>query len=283
MLHKILGNAAPVLADKLNLTLIKDDSKCGWPLDQLIRQINIFVCQHGFKLAVHEPYQSSPFESASRDYKIARVYTPGTLPEEHFGGLETPRGLLSIACSPRSQTDDPAGHLYHLFSYDVSTAARSEYVITLDGVRERLEAIHPAEIVLHSEILADKQHPIHAALASFPAVLSAPVRFPEATPSPNASSGSSHSLMQTYLNETLFILAPSLSESRTHQFLAHPSEMRLEGSALSALEVRKRASSGSSSGSLLAVLKRTCTPGGAKLLAGRLCAYRLALALIRIY
>ncbi|KAF9457104.1 muts domain V-domain-containing protein, partial [Collybia nuda] len=277
---------------KIKLTSRKWDNcrvpMCGFPLVHLDKHLKVLVQQNKRFVAMCEEFpRSSSLGTKEFDRRVVRVVTPGTLIDEPFLDPYENNYLLAVSTPEISEPTRDISSV-GLAWIDVSTGEFFAKVTTLDEIRDELARISPREVVLDKRMESIKDHPVFRALAEDNNFVSyiTPSSFittekkisptPSATPwadvdSPkhtDTSEASAIKLLTSYLSANLLDHMPVLSSPRREGSKPH---MEIDSHTIKALEIRERVWEGGTKGSLLAVMKRTLTYGGSRLLARWLC------------
>lgn len=126
----------------------------GFPLVQLDKYLKHLVQVHGYTVVLVEEYDKvEVFKGeGSKDRKVGRVVTPGTLLDESWLSGEESRYLLSISVSESTtqtaSADKPASMGLWLAYTDASTGEFYSKESTLAQLEDELARIVPREIVL---------------------------------------------------------------------------------------------------------------------------------------
>jgi DNA mismatch repair ATPase MutS len=259
----------------------------------------MLVQQHKRFVALCEEFPRPQYEGPGLERRVVRVLTPGTLLDEPFLNTYENNYLLALSSVPATApaTETTIG----LAWIDVSTGEFFAKTTTETGLHDEIVRLGPREIVLDKGLEDEPSHPIRRALQEegcfvsyieqpdIPVAhegssnLSAPISAsdditgvdtPTLTGESNAETQSVR-LLTSYLHTTMLEHMPRLSAPRREQ---DSGRMHIDAHTLTALEIRESMREGGGvAGSLLAVVKRTVTNGGTRLLARWLCASHLLL------
>lgn len=247
---------------------------CGFPLVHLDRHLKTLVQQSGLFVAICEETKTS---QGDFERHVARIVTPGTLIDESFLNVQQDNYVLAVGMS--SETSSALG----LSWIDVSTGEFYSQVSSLEDLADDLARIAPREIVLHKSLEEQQQHAVRLALAgNAPSICyvlptdeastrtSIPHFAPESFVFSSAHPEESQSirLLTYFLRENMLDMMPDLAAPT---FQSQESRMQIDSHTIKGLEI-KESSDGGVKGTLLSVVKRTVTNGGARLLSRWLCA-----------
>lgn len=279
---------APLLARLLGIKLTskmfgKGSKKArypfaGFPLAQLIKHVSTLV-EAGHKVVVVEEFKAA---GGSTSRRVTRIVTPGTGIEEGLAtvnenGLEQPQPRFVLALGVLGE-DEAIGMAYR----DVATGAAFTRTSTLARLRDDILLVEPKEIVMDKTArdspLTRKVWDVLRAESTREGIMLSESST-DAVPTSVSSSASTggglspaesaaEDVLLAYLAATL-LTSPPPRIKPTH---IDPSRvMQMDSTTLKSLEV-KESLRGGLRGSLLSAIKRTSTPGGARLLQERLCA-----------
>ena len=256
--------------------------QAGFPFFQLDRYLKILVQDLNRYVAIAEEF---PNEKAGipgelmHDRRVARIITPGTLIDENFMDPFTNNYVLAI------HVHDPGQEPNHNLSLplglawmDLSTGQFFTQSTNLADLPSYLARIGPREIVLDEDLQASKDHGIfnvlaedrhlitYASSAEIQAVsdwspmLESPVppRLGNTFTAEEIAAGSS--LLQ-YIKARL-----QGSKMKLQPPTRQLDMMGLDKNTMRALEIKKTMRDDLFSGSLLHIIRRTVTKGGARLL-----------------
>jgi DNA mismatch repair protein MutS len=289
------SRALGIVLTKRGKHLGQDIPMCGVPVeradDYLQRLIGL-----GHRVAVCEQTED-PAEARKRGAKsvvrrdVVRLVTPGTITEDRL--LDPGRANLFIAVARRKASD--AAWCYGLAAVDISTGRFSLCETDEAGLAAELARLDPREILLPDQVLDDPTlaslwRETKAALTPLPrdgldpsaaerrlrehfgvAALDAFGSFGRAE---MAAAGSALQYVERTQLDSRPVLQPP-THDRAGPTLAIDAATRMN------LELT-RTLSGERAGSLLSVIDRTATPGGARLLAERLAGPLTDVAAIRL-
>ena len=291
---EIASRALGIVLTKRGKHLGQDIPMCGVPIeradDYLQRLIGL-----GHRVAVCEQMED-PAEAKKRGAKavvrrdVVRLVTPGTITEERL--LEPARASLLVAVARRKLTEED--YVYGVAAVDISTGVFTVVETSRGGLGPTLARLEPREIVLPDTLHDDRD------LAPVWRETGAPL-YPLPRDGLDAASAERR-LKETFGVATLdafgaFTRAEIaaagtvlLYVERT-QIGARPAlrpPAREDGTGVLVVDAATRANleltrtlSGERTGSLLAVIDRTLTPGGGRLLAERLSGPLTDIAAIR--
>ncbi len=288
--YELFFEDAEVASRALGIVLTKrgrhqgaDIPMCGVPVERADDYLQRLIAQ-GYRVAVCEQAED-PAEAKKRGAKsvvrreVVRIVTPGTITEDQL--LEPRQANILLAVARRRASD--AGWLYGLAALDISTGRFT--LSQTDGLSLAAEIarLEPREIVVPDLVHDDPElrplwREVHAAIVPIARegldAASAERRlcdffgvatldsFGAFAPVELAAAGAA----LLYVERTQLGQRPALQPPR-----------REEASGLVAIDAATRANleltrtlSGDRTGSLLATIDRTVTPGGARLLAERL-------------
>ncbi|KAL4399955.1 ATP-dependent DNA damage sensor [Malassezia pachydermatis] len=259
---------APTLASLLGIKLATRKwagqriPMAGFPIFQLDKYLKVLVQDHGQLVAICEEFKTDD-RSLPFDRRVTRVVSPGTLIDERFLDPFHNNFILAI-------TEQESGS-YGLAWLDVSTADFQTAVSEDDkSLRDEVARIAPREIVLEGAICP----PDHAIWDATDRISTSVARIP----TPVASTTQTYmehawiseaerktiSLLTAYLQTRLMEHMPSLEVGLPHCQKA-TQVMHIDAATLNALEIRET-NERSARGSLVSILRRTVTQGGARLL-----------------
>ncbi|KAJ3510725.1 hypothetical protein NLJ89_g4516 [Agrocybe chaxingu] len=270
---------------------------CGFPIFHLDRHLKTLVQQEKRFVAMCEEFRLSTNDATVKEFerRITRIITPGTLIDESFLNPMANNYLLAINSSSSTLTD-PVG----LAWIDVSAGEFFSKHCSLESISDDLARIAPREIILEASFRQLPDHPIFSALVdsdclisytsienmNAPAPLSgneepfyfesyASVSQPHLSKCLQRTSTkaerqeiSAIGLLTKFLKENLLEHMPLL-DAPFHEDVKD--RMQIDSHTIQGLEIRETGYEGSAKGSLLSVIKRTTTSGGARLLARWLC------------
>lgn len=214
------------------------------------------------------------------DRRVSRIITPGTLIDEPF--LNPFENNYLLAISVPSNVDPISGfnHSLGLAWTDISTGEFYSRQCLLESLQDELARIAPREVILTNDFKSIPDHPVVKALVeegsfisfvAFPHTDDIPRRVEYDHPHDVGFAGhnlSAEELLGAYLRANLLEHMPTLP-SPSHETALN--RMQIDSHTIKALEIREGVYQGGSKGTLLGVIKRTTTSGGARLLARWLC------------
>jgi len=231
---------------------------CGFTINQLDRHIKTLIDQAYSVVILNEFKQPN---SIQIERKVVRVVSPGTALEHASSDDDNPNYLVAIGYDKRQSPHDLA-----LVYKDLSTGASFSKLSTVDALRDELLLIEPSEVVYdpayvdqHDKvwsILNHEQQPQRFTLSKLP-------------PTDSLPGDSARSLVELgeigfgrYVDRALGEAKPRILETESQDQLQR---MILDPMTIKSLELRE-SSRGTSTGSLIHLIKRTQTPAGARLL-----------------
>jgi DNA mismatch repair protein MutS len=288
--YELFFRDAEIASRTLGIVLTKrgkhqgdDIAMCGVPVERADDYLQRLIAA-GHRVAVCEQIED-PAEAKKRGPKsvvrrdVVRLVTPGTITEERL--LEPGRASLLLAVARRKSSD--AGALYGLAAIDISTGRFTVSETPQERLAIEFARLEPREIVCPDAIYDDP------ALKEFWREVGVPV-----TPLPREgldAASAERRLKEFFGVGTLDAFGAfsraeiaaagaALAYVERTQFGARPplsapvrdasgAAMLIDAATRANLELT-RTLSGERGGSLLSVIDRTVTPGGARLLAERL-------------
>ncbi|WFD17944.1 hypothetical protein MCAP1_000155 [Malassezia caprae] len=248
----------------------------GFPIHQLDKYLKVLVQEHGNLVAICEEFKTDtknlPFQR-----RVTRVVSPGTLIDERFLDPFHNNFILAITESEEGQ--------FGLAWLDVSTADFQTTICTdPKSVRDEIARIAPREVVLVHDHIYPPDHPIAEAIRRIQAVISLTPLPEQITESlgieQNSVSAAEYSairLLTGYLSTRLLEHMPDMHVDAPQHT---EKTMHMDAATLAALEIRET-NERSTRGSLVNILRRTVTQGGARLLVHWLTAPSVSIPLIR--
>ncbi|PIL32139.1 hypothetical protein GSI_06845 [Ganoderma sinense ZZ0214-1] len=279
---------------------------CGFPIMHLHKYLKVLVQDHNRLVAMCEELRSDrPFDAKGTfERRVMRIVTPGTLIDEPFLNPYENNFLLSISpvqvehsidgltASSTSISDAPIG----LAWIDISTGEFYTKTTTIGGLRDEVVRISPKEVVLDEGLREDDTSQVRKAVTeedSFVSYFALPPKpSPAVKGSPDDQLTPDELTAQIDASKEVLPAALTSEEDRAVELLtafmhanlmdhmpslASPnrelsgSRMQIDSHTVKALEIREGLREGGTVGSLLNVIKRTVTSGGARLLARWLC------------
>ncbi|TVY37390.1 MutS protein-like protein [Lachnellula subtilissima] len=272
-------------------------SMAGFPFFQLDRYLKILVQDLNRYVAVAEEFRNDPSGKVKaggllNDRKVTRIITPGTLIDENFMDPFTNNYVLAIHAGDNSQelsqdqemendppsfpqqSDIPLG----LAWLDLSTGHFFTQFTTLSSLPSLLSRIGPREIVLGEDLQASKDHGIFTVLAEdrhlitycnpsevksikdWSPMLESPIITRIANDFTPEEEAAGSTLLQ-YVGERL-----QGSNMKLQPPTRQLDMMAIDKNTMRALEIKKTMRDDLTTGSLLHVIRRTVTKGGARLL-----------------
>lgn len=231
-------------------------SFCGFPVT-LLGKYAVSMIETGHRVVVVDEFKD---EEGYIERRVTRILTPGTAIDEGLVKLDQMNWVLAVGVVGEDGQLDLAYR-------DISTGSSFTKLSTLEQLRDDILLIEPKEVVVSAR-LADS--PSGAAVLSL--LKAEEEREPWIISSSTTSSPTdgAESVLSEYLAST-FLATPPPKTTPTHVDPA--SFLQMDSVTLKSLEIR-HSLRGGVSGSLISTIRRTVTPGGARLLAERLCASR---------
>lgn len=242
----------------------------GFPIFQLDKYLKVLVQDKGRLVAICEEFK----EGDVFQRRVSRVVSPGTLIDERFLDPFSNNFILAVA---RTRAD-----AYGLAWLDVSTSDfQTGACVDAKTLRDEIVRIHPREVVLIEGAFApdDAEAPdallwealdlVHASVAQIAPPSERAMRDAlRDAPAPRSDAErDAISLLTLYLQTRLMEHMPGLGMDASDAARAPPEQvLRLDAQTLGALEIRETARDGSVRGSVVSILRRTMTQGGARLL-----------------
>lgn len=226
---------------------------CGFPVTQLERHLRTLVQRQGRRVAVYEQFEASPVDKTIVR-RLARIYSPGTLYEPTFVLADDNNYLMAI--------DYDLGISKFSLAYtDISTGETFQNNVPATLLSAELARIEPKELVLGEM----DQHTRKFVLQSISHTTSV-------ADVPASECASPLEILKMYLRSVL----PDMEVNLGHPVESAVDRVRMSASTLGSLEIKHTRTGGSQTtkGSLAAVMRRTTTPGGSRLLLHRLCTCR---------
>lgn len=243
----------------------------GFPLFQLDKYLKVLVQEKGRLVAICEEFK----EGDTFQRRVSRVVSPGTLIDERFLDAFSNNFILSI-----SRTSP---HTFGLAWLDVSTSDFQTSTCTdARTLRDEIVRIQPREVVFVEDAFrrtdAGTQNDdalLYEALDTTNASV-ATVRPPseheqrdalQYTPELHTDAErEAIAVLTVYLQTRLMDHMHGLGIDTTEARAPTEQVMHLDAQTLGALEIREMARDGSVRGSLISILRRSTTQGGARLL-----------------
>ena len=288
--YELFFSDAEIASRTLGIVLTKrgkhqghDIAMCGVPVERADDYLQRLIAA-GHRVAVCEQVED-PAEAKKRGPKsvvrrdVVRLVTPGTITEERL--LEPGRASLLVAVARRKLSDD--GALYGLAAIDISTGRFSVMETPQERLAIEFARLEPREIVCPDAIYGDP------AMKAFWREVNVPVT-PLAREGLDAASAERRlkeffgvatlDAFGAFTRAEIAAAGAALAYVERTQFGARPplsppvrdagaGTMLIDAATRTNLELT-RTLSGERTGSLLATIDRTATPGGARLLAERL-------------
>ena len=303
---------APTVAQTLSIKLAsrkwagQSIPMAGFPIHQLEKYLKVLVQDCGMLVAICDEFKTSLSSGApSFQRRVTRVVSPGTLIDERFLDPFHNNFILAVSSPPPlsptpssslpSSASAPgstlsAGRSYGLAWLDVSTADFGTVVHNDEKtLRDEIVRLAPREVVLIADAF-DASHPVFEATNR----VQAPVAFvPTLTHAQENMLGVSQAnlrdaerkaieILTSYLQTRLLEHMPGMSvcEEGGSARASGDYVMHLDAATLNALEIRETQDH-SARGSLVSIVRRTVTQGGARLCVQWLTQPSMSLRLIR--
>lgn len=280
---EIASRTLGIVLTKRGKHLGEDIAMCGVPVDRADDYLQRLIAA-GHRVAVCEQTED-PAEARKRGGKsvvrrdVVRLVTPGTITEERL--LEPGRASLLLALARRRPSDSAA--LYGLAAIDISTGRFTVMEAAQDRLAIEFARLEPREIICPDAIHDDPE------LKAFWKEVALPVT-PLAREGLDAASAERRlreffgvatlDAFGSFSRAEIAAAGAALAYVERTQFGARPSlspPVRDGGGTTMLIDAATRANleltrtlGGERTGSLLAAIDRTVTPGGARLLAERL-------------
>ena len=233
----------------------------GFPLSQLSKYVATLV-ESGRKVVVVEEFREIEGGGGAKERRVARIVTPGTGLEDALVKSDEMSFVLALGVEDGGEV--------HMAYRDVSTGASFTRRSTLETLRDDLLLVAPKEVVVDDEMT------LHEAGRQAWEVLEGEREreglmlstvSTRALAAPTTEDSTAERILLSYLSSTLVTAPPP----QTTPVRLEPARfMQMDSVTLKSLEIRESLRGGVK-GSLLSTVKRTATPGGARLLAERLC------------
>ncbi|KAK4699646.1 hypothetical protein P7C70_g6613, partial [Phenoliferia sp. Uapishka_3] len=224
---------------------------CGFPLSQLPLHLSTLV-EAGRRVVIVDEVR----EGNEISRKVSRVVTPGTGVDEGFVKQDQMNFVLAIGFGAEEK-------VLTLAWRDVSTGAYFTKLSTLETLRDDLLLVEPKEVVISSD-LAQTSHgePVLSLLQSEAERESWLISRSKTSPTDSGA----QEILSAYLASTLVSTPPP----ETNPTVVDPTKfLQMDSTTLKSLEIRDSLRGGVR-GTLVSTVRRTVTPGGARLLTQRL-------------
>ncbi|WFC93577.1 hypothetical protein MBRA1_000198 [Malassezia brasiliensis] len=268
---------APQLAADIGIKLAsrkwagKSIPMAGFPLFQLDKYLKVLVQEKGRLVAICEEFK----EGDTFQRRVSRVVSPGTLIDERFLDAFSNNFILSISRA--------SSHRFGLAWLDVSTSDfHTSTCADARTLRDEIVRIQPREVVFVDNTFCRSD----AGTQNDDALLYEALDTASASVAtiPPPSEHEQHEALQyaaelhtdaerdaiailtVYLQTRLMDHMHGLGIDTTEARAPTEQVMHLDAQTLGALEIREMARDGSVRGSLISILRRTTTQGGARLL-----------------
>lgn len=224
---------------------------CGFPITQLDRHLRTLVQRQGRRVAVYEQFEASPVDKTIIR-RLSRIYSPGTLYEPAFVIADDNNYLMAIDCDLVTST-------VALAYTDISTGELFQTHIPLTLLSAEFARIEPKELVLGEMDQQTRSFVLQSISHTATSI----------TDVPTSGRTSPLETLRAYLQSAL----PDMKIQLGQPVESTVDRVRMSASTLSSLEIKHTRTGGSQTtkGSLAAVMRRTVTPGGSRLLLHRLC------------
>lgn len=258
----------------------------GFPCSQLQKFVRLLVCDHEVTVAIIDQFAEDAGATRLFSRRISRIVSPGTLVDETFLNYNQNNYLLAIHLPQRKgpAPPDPATKV-GLAWIDVSVGEFHVQETTLEKLPADLARIAPAEIILpkhaqHHNLQDGSWYPPLMALRRYflryhktshghtRMLKGDPQHVRRAIEALQVGEEAAMNMALSYVSVNLPGANPSLEVPTQH---VPASVLQLDARTRLALELTERAgvvsSKPSATGTLLLLVRRTCTPLGARLLA----------------
>lgn len=236
----------------------------GFPLAQLVKHASALVGA-GHKVVVVEEFKTEGNETYR---EVTRIITPGTGIDERFIKADEMSFVLALGALPNAAGGETIGMAYR----DISTGASFTRQTSLSTLRDDILLVAPKEVVVDAELreselgqriweLLDGEKERESLMVS-----EASTRALPAVKDVSVES-SAEQVLAAYFAATLLSTPPPPIKAKR---VESDKIMQMDSTTLKSLEIRESLRGGIK-GSLLSTVRRTSTPGGARLLAERLC------------
>lgn len=236
----------------------------GFPLSQLSKHVATLV-DSGRKVVVVEEVKEVDGGGGAKERRVARVVTPGTGLEEGLVKYEEMAFVLALGI----EEGRPAISMAYR---DISTGASFVRRSTLETLRDDLLLVAPKEVVVDEDLssmeLGSQVLEVLGGEKEREGLMVSSVST-RAFPALSADESPAERVLLSYLSSTLVSTPPP----KTTPVHVDPARfLQMDSVTLKSLEIRESLRGGVK-GSLLSTVKRTATPGGARLLTERLCEF----------
>ncbi|KAH8591309.1 muts domain V [Bisporella sp. PMI_857] len=255
----------------------------GFPFFQLDRYLKILVQDHNRYVAIAEEFPNDPSEKIKsgglmHDRRVSRIVTPGTLIDENFMDPFSNNYVLAIHVAKTHEDGKINPYtVVGLAWLDLSTGHFFTQTTTLAGLPSFLARIGPKEVVLDEDLQESKDQGIFTILeedqylvsyvsgeskpiSEWGSALESPIPpglIDQFTTEEVAAGSSLLQYVETRLQGSDIKLQPPTRQSDV---------MSIDKNTMRALEIKTTMRDDSVSGSLLQIIRRTVTKGGARLL-----------------
>ncbi|KAK4056998.1 hypothetical protein OIO90_001898 [Microbotryomycetes sp. JL221] len=242
----------------------------GFPLGQLMKHTATLV-EAGHRVVIVDEMKSNDKETRAipgKTRRVARIVTPGTVVDEGMLKGDETSFVLALDVADGKDGMTKIGLAYR----DISTGASFTKLSSFESLRDDLLLVDPREVVLDERLGRSETGRLVLNIIKGEQERESLV-VSKTTLDTKEVSGLSietraEQVLQSYLTATL-VAAPPPRTAPTH---VNPTEMlQMDSMTLKSLEI-KESLRGGTKGSLLGAIRRTSTPGGARLLQERLCA-----------
>ncbi|KAK4052465.1 hypothetical protein OIV83_002267 [Microbotryomycetes sp. JL201] len=239
----------------------------GFPTGQLLKHTATLV-EAGYRVViVDEQANEDEIKSTSgKSRRVSRIVTPGTVVDE--GMLKGDETSFVLAIGLLTAEHENVGLAYR----DVSTGASFTKTIDLSSLRDNLILVDPREVVIDELIGKSKSGKVVMSILKGEqereGLMVSLAKVDEPALTASTAENVAEQVLQSYLSATM-VSSPPIRTQPTHVDLT--AILQMDSMTLKSLEI-KESLRGGTKGSLLGAIRRTSTPGGARLLQERLCA-----------
>jgi DNA mismatch repair protein MutS len=271
--YETFGDDAELVSRLLGLTLTSRDGKvpmAGFPVHALEPQLRKLL-HLGHRVAICDQVEDPAVAKGLVKREVTRVVTPGTITEEELLDPREPNHLAAL---------NIFGNQVGLAWVDLSTGTFFAADLPAEKLPDELARLSPAE-TLASEMEAERANQLYSARLSRPVVARPNWTFEPATAKAallqhfgvltlNGFGFADEQPCIIAAGALLIYLQETLKSKLAHLRTLHPYQperiLQLDEVTRRSLELTRTLRDGNREGSLLAVLDRTVTPMGARLL-----------------
>ncbi|KAG9246594.1 muts domain V [Calycina marina] len=261
-------------------------SATGFPFFQLDRYLKVLVQDLNHYVAIAEEFPNDPSAKVKsgglmHNRRVSRIVTPGTLIDENFMDPFSNNYVLAVHAEDSSeqkisQTD--LAMMIGLAWLDLSTGHFFTQSTTLAALTSFLARIGPKEVILSEDLQEEKGHGIFAVLEEehyLVSYIDTKVLKPIKEWTPALESAIPPGLIDKFSTEEVAAGSSLLhyvgtrlqgSNVKVQPPIRQCDVMGIDKNTMRALEIKSTMREDSVSGSLLNVIRRTVTKGGARLL-----------------